>query len=88
MALQHGRDGCIWTRFLNSHATPSPRPSPPATVLVGKLKFIIFDQVIHQDDKFAHAGGHGDERFFAGGQQTGIKCLRMRSWRTALRVAM
>ncbi len=29
--------------------------------------------MIHEDDQFAHAGGHGDERFFSGGQQAGIK---------------
>jgi hypothetical protein len=28
---------------------PSPQPSPPATVLVGKLKFIIFKDMVHEE---------------------------------------
>ena len=51
----------------------SPPPSPPATVLTGKLKVFIFKEMIHQHDQFAHAGGHGNEGFFAGGEQAGIK---------------
>jgi hypothetical protein len=53
--------------------SPSPQPSPQATVLIGKLKVFIFKQMIHEDDEFAHAGGHGDERFFTGGEESGIK---------------
>jgi len=30
-------------------------------VLIGKLEIIIFKEAIHEDDEFAHAGGHGDE---------------------------
>jgi hypothetical protein len=44
-------------------------------VLAGKLKVFIFKQMIHQHDQFAHTGGHGDERFFAGESQARIKRL-------------
>ena len=46
---------------------------PRATVLVGKLKFIIFEQVVHEDDEFAHAGGHGNQWFLSRSQQARIK---------------
>jgi hypothetical protein len=29
---------------------------PLATVLIGKLELIIFKEVVHEDDKLAHAG--------------------------------
>ena len=38
-----------------------------ATVLIGKLEIIIFEEAVHEDDEFAHTGSHGDERFFSGG---------------------
>jgi hypothetical protein len=38
-------------------------------VLVGKLKFLIFEVVVHEDNKFAHARGEGDHRLFASGPQ-------------------
>ena len=38
-----------------------------ATVLIGKLEFIIFEEAVHQDDEFTHAGGQGDQWFFAVG---------------------
>src|ERR1035437_8076372 len=44
-----------------------------ATVLTGKLKIMIFEEAVHEDDEFAHAGGHGDEGFLAGGAQAQIK---------------
>ena len=31
--------------------------SPEATVLVCKLKLVIFEEAVHEDDEFAHAGG-------------------------------
>jgi hypothetical protein len=45
----------------------------PATVLIGKLKFLIFKQVIHEDDEFAHAGREGDEWFFTCGPEVLIE---------------
>jgi hypothetical protein len=36
-----------------------------ATVLIGQMKIIIFEEAVHQDDEFAHAGGHDDEGFLA-----------------------
>jgi hypothetical protein len=44
-----------------------------ATVLGGKLKVNIFKEVVHEDDEFAHASGHGDQRLFTSGTQTLIK---------------
>ena len=44
-----------------------------ATVLAGKLKIIIFEEAVHEDDEFAHAGGHGDEGFLSCGPQAQIK---------------
>src|SRR5580692_8570368 len=28
-----------------------------ATVLIGKLKLVIFEEAVHEDNEFAHAGG-------------------------------
>ena len=42
-------------------------------MLVGKLKFLIFEEVVHEDNEFAHARGEGDHWFFACGPQAGIK---------------
>ena len=45
----------------NALGTYSPKqPSPEATVLIGKLKVWIFEEAVHQDDKFAHARGKSD----------------------------
>ena len=53
-----------------------PHPSlPQATVLMGKLEIIIFEEAVHEDDELTHTGSHGDERFFPGGQQAQIKLL-------------
>jgi hypothetical protein len=38
-----------------------------ATVLIGKLEIIIFEESVHEDDEFAHTGGHGDKGFLSGG---------------------
>ena len=67
------RLGIINVQYVSSYVRPHPCPLPRATVLVGKLKFIIFEQVVHEDDEFAHAGGHGDQWFFSRGQQARIK---------------
>ena len=40
-------------------------PSSPATVLICKLKFVIFEEEVYEDDDFAHARGLGDDGFFA-----------------------
>ena len=48
----------------------------PATVLVGKLKFFIFEEVVHEDDEFAHASGHRHQWFFSGGEQARIKLFK------------
>src|SRR5674476_983448 len=53
--------------------TPSRIAFHKATVLTGKLKIMIFEGAVHEDDEFAHAGGHGDEGFLAGGAQAQIK---------------
>ena len=53
--------------------TPSRIAFHKATVLTGKLKIMIFEEAVHEDDEFAHAGGHGDEGFLAGGAQAQIK---------------
>jgi len=45
----------------------------PATVLICKLEFVIFEEVIHKDSEFAHASGECDQRFFTGGAQASIK---------------
>ena len=45
----------------------------PATVLICKLEFVIFEQVVHEDDELSHAGRQSHQRFFAGGAQAGIK---------------
>jgi len=39
------------------------------TVLTGKLKMVVFEEAVHEDDQFAHAGGEGDFKFLAGGNQ-------------------
>jgi len=44
-----------------------------ATVLTGKLELIIFQEVVHEDDEFAHAGGQGDQGFFTGSPQAQIE---------------
>jgi hypothetical protein len=44
-------------------------------VLVGKLKVIIIEEAVHQDDAIAHSGDHGSEWFFAGGPEAQIKRL-------------
>ena len=49
------------------------RLAPLATVLIGKLEIIIFKEAIHEDNELAHAGGHGDKRLLASGQQALIK---------------
>jgi hypothetical protein len=46
-----------------------------ATVLGGKGKVWIFEEVVHEDDEFAHDGGQGDEGFFAIGAQAAINFL-------------
>ena len=51
-----------------------------ATVLAGKLEIIIFQEAVHEDDEFAHAGGHGDEGFLAGGAQAQIKLYDSNQW--------
>jgi hypothetical protein len=38
--------------------------SSVATALISKLEIIIFEEVVHEDDELAHAGGHSDEWFF------------------------
>ena len=35
----------------------------PATVLICKLKFVIFAEAVHEGDEFAHARGVGDQGF-------------------------
>jgi hypothetical protein len=40
---------------------------------VGKLEFMIFKQVVHEQNEFAHAGRQGDQGFFACGAQAQIK---------------
>ena len=42
-------------------------------MLIGKLEIIIFEETVHEDDKLAHTGGHGDEWFLSRGSQTQIK---------------
>jgi hypothetical protein len=37
-----------------------------ASVLIGQLEIIIFEETVHKDDELAHAGGHGHEGFLAG----------------------
>ena len=37
-----------------------------ATVLIGQLEIIIFEEAVHEDDELAHAGGHGNEGVFTG----------------------
>ena len=37
-----------------------------ATVLTGKLEFIIVEAAVQADDELAQAGGAGDQRFFFG----------------------
>jgi hypothetical protein len=34
---------------------------------------MIFEEAVHEDDEFAHAGGHGDEGFLSCGSQAQIK---------------
>src|SRR5258708_3287889 len=46
-----------------------------ATVLGGKGEVRIFEEAVHEDDEFAHDGGHGDEGLFAVGAQAEIKFL-------------
>ena len=53
--------------------TRKPFPFSPATVLICKLEFVIFEEVIHKDSEFAHASGECDQRFFTGGAQASIK---------------
>src|ERR1035437_4211143 len=50
-----------------------PQQDHKATVLTGKMKIMIVEEAVHEDDEFAHAGGHGDEGFLAGGPQAQIK---------------
>ena len=49
--------------------------SAVATVLVGKLEMIIFEEAVHEDDELAHAGGHGHKGFLSGGAQPQVKFL-------------
>jgi hypothetical protein len=37
----------------------SPTGFRKTTVLIGRLEIIIFAEVVHQDDDFAHSGGKG-----------------------------
>jgi hypothetical protein len=48
----------------------------PATVLISKLKFFIFEEVVHEHDEFAHTRGEGDQWFFASGPQACIKLFK------------
>ena len=42
-------------------------------MLSGKGEFGIFEEVVHEDDEFAHDGGHGDEGFFTVGAEPQIQ---------------
>jgi len=46
---------------------------PEATVLVGKLKVIIFEKAVDEDDEFSHTGGHGDQGLLSCGEQACVK---------------
>src|SRR6266705_5343891 len=61
------RQGGGFARFINQNVE--------ATVLMGKGKFWIFKEAVHEDDEFAHDGGHGDEGFLAVGPEPQINFL-------------
>ena len=68
--IQHQRCGI----FVEQQSTRSP--SSVATVLIGKLEVIIFKEAVHENDEFAHAGGHGDEGFLSCRAQAQIKFFK------------
>ena len=67
-----------WRKFFNRREWRifAASQSGRATVLVCKLEVFIFEELVHKDDEFAHAGGHGDEGFLSGGAPAGIKFLQ------------
>jgi hypothetical protein len=54
---------------------PDSVPSLLATLLIGKMKLFIFEEMIHEDNELAHAGCQGDQRFFTCGSEALIKIL-------------
>jgi thiol-disulfide isomerase/thioredoxin len=43
-----------------------------ATVLTGKLKIMIFEEAVHEDDEFAHEDGEGEFFGFAIGEEAQV----------------